>query len=256
MEEKMCIKSSVLAVGCVLTMIATGVFAQTSGTNKKEMTVEESYLQESVELMVIREESRADSRDMKMVALEYIGDAISAGRMGPDIQQALDYLALEGIVNFTREGGTGRITNNYPDVRMRAAYYLGELGTEEAKSTLIKLVLAENEPMVITEAIKALTKVPDDENDDVVTAISWVVTRFDIINPDNLLALSALEAYEKIAEQNDGLNDPNAIRTIIRIAEGSYIQPVKARALETLNNLRKYNSSSSSTKNSGNTTQK
>ncbi len=252
----MCIKSSILTVGCILTIIATGVFAQTSGTNKKEMTVEESYLQQSVEMMIIREESRADSRDMKMVALEYIGDAISAGRTGPDIQQALDYLALEGIVNFAREGGTGRVTNNYPDVRMRAAYYLGELGTEDAKNTLIKLVLAENEPMVITEAIKALTKVPNGDNDEVITAISWVVTRFDIINPDNLLALSALDAYEKIAEKNGGIKDPNAIRAILRIAEGPYIQPVRARALETLNNLRKYNSTSSSTKNSENTSKK
>ena len=83
------------------------------------------------------------------------------------------------------------------------------------------------------------------ENDETVTAISWAVTRFDILNPDNLLALSALDAYQKIAEKNGGLKDPSAIRTIIRIAEGNYIRPVQAQARAVLDELRKYSSQNS-----------
>ncbi|AEJ19555.1 HEAT repeat domain-containing protein [Gracilinema caldarium] len=220
-------------------MTGTALFGQTQ-TTKKELSVEESYLQESVEMMVIREQARAESRDMKLVALEYIGDAIKGGRANPEIQKTLEYLALEGIVYQAREGGVGRLTNNYPDVRTKAAQYLGELGTKEAKDILVKMVLSDPEPMVLTEAIKSLGKIGTNDNDEVTTAISWIVTRFDILNPDNILALSALESYEKIAEKNGGIKDPSVVRTIIRIAEGNYIRPVQTRARETLNTLRKY----------------
>lgn len=223
----------------VSTMTVTAAFAQ-SKNNDKELSVEESYLQESVELMVIREQARADSRDMKLVALEYIGEAIKGGRANPEIEKSLEYLALEGTVYQAREGGVGRLVNNYPDVRAKAAQYLGELGTKGAKTILVKMVLSDPEPMVLTEAIKSLGKIGTNDNDEVSTAISWIVTRFDILNPDNILALSALEAYEKIAEKNGGIKDPSAIRTIIRIAEGNYIRPVQTRARETLNTLRKY----------------
>lgn len=225
----------------VVAFAATAVVAsaQATGSAGRELSVEESYLQESVELMVIREQTRADSRDMKLVALEYIGDAIAGGRGGPEVQQALEYLALEGVVNQAREAG--RLVNNYPDVRAKAAQRLGELGTVAAKNTLMKMVLAEPEPMALTEVIKSLGKIGMNDNEETTTAISWVVTRFDILNPDNILALAALEAYERLAEKNGGLKDASAIRTIMRIAEGPYIRPVQARARETLNTLRKYN---------------
>ncbi|MDR2185574.1 MAG: HEAT repeat domain-containing protein, partial [Treponema sp.] len=227
----------------LITLIGAVVMAagQNSGSvttgSTRELSVEESYLQESIELMMIREQSRADSRDMKLVALEYIGDAISRGNTGPEVQSALEYLSMEGVLNKTRENG--RLVNNYPDVRTKAAAYLGDLKTPEAKKTLIKMVLADPEPMVLTEAIKSLGKIGLNDNDDTISAISWVVTRFDVLNPDNLLALSALEAYEKLAEAGGGIKDPNVIRTIIRIAEGPYIKPVQDRAKQVLMNLRK-----------------
>lgn len=229
----------IVAVVVAFAATAAAASAQATGSAGRELSVEESYLQESVELMVIREQTRADSRDMKLIALEYIGDAIAAGRGGPEVQQALEYLALEGVVNQAREAG--RLVNNYPDVRAKAAQHLGELGTVEAKNTLMKMVLAEPEPMALTEAIKSLGKIGMNENEETAGAISWVVTRFDVLNPDNILALAALEAYEKLAEKNGGLKDASAIRTIMRIAEGPYIRPVQARARETLNTLRKYN---------------
>jgi hypothetical protein len=222
-----------------LVFTAAAAMAQSRNSRDRELSVEESYLQESVELMIIREQSRAESRDMKLVALEYIGDAIDHGNTGEEVRAALEYLGTEGIVNQTRENG--RLVNNYPDVRTKAATYLGDLGTSEAKDTLIKMCLADNEPMVLTEVVKSLAKIGINDNDQTVNAISWIVTRFDVLNPDNLLALSALEAYEKLAAANGGIKDPSAIRTIIRIAEGNYIRPVQERAKQVLMDLRKYN---------------
>lgn len=234
---------ALFAAVCVTTAVVTAQTAGSAGpAGKPELSVEESYLQESVETMVIREQSRSDSRDMKFVAIEYINDAIEAGRGGEDIQAALEYMALEGVVNKSRDGGTGRVTNNYPDVRTKACQSLGVIGGERAKETLIRVMLADPEPMVLTEAIKSLAKIGLNENDEVVNTISWVATRFDILAPDNALALSALDAYEIIAQKQGGIKDPFSIRTIVRIASnGNYIRPVQARAQDVLGQLRKYN---------------
>jgi hypothetical protein len=222
------------------------VMAQSSGSSSsysdEEMSVEESYLQESVELMIIREQSRSDSRDMKLVALEYIGDAIGRGNNGNDVRVALEYLGLEGVTNKARENG--RLVNNFPDVRTKAATYLGELGTEEAKGTLIKMVYGDPEPMVVTEAIKSLAKIGGDNNTRAIATIAWVVEKYDVLNPDNLLALSALEAFEKLGNDSGGLKDPKAIQTIIRIAEGPYIRPVQQRAKQILADMRKSSANS------------
>lgn len=229
-------------------VVAVGIVgAQTAG-EKKELSVEESYLQESIEAMVIREQSRADSRDMKFIALEYIGEAIAAGRGGEETQKALEYLALEGVVNKSRDGGVGRVTNNFPDVRARAVEYLGELGGEAAKDSLLKVMLAEPEPMVLTEAVKSLAKIGMNDNEEVAATISWIVSRFDVLNPDNSLAFAALNAFEELAEKNGGLKDPSTIRVILRIAEGPYIKPVQARARDVLNKIRTAGSSSTTSK--------
>jgi HEAT repeat protein len=222
---------------CTAAFIA--VSAMAAQTSNQEMSVEESYLQESIELMVIRETSRADSRDQKLVALEYISEAIERGNKSEDIRQALEYLSLEGIVNKARENG--RLVNNFPDVRRQAVRYLGELGTVEAKNTLLKICLADNEPMVLQEAIKSLGDIGMNDNDETVSTITWIITRFDVLNPDNLLALSAIDAFAKIAEKNNGIKDPGAIRILMRIAEGPYIKPVQDRARLLVTDLRKYN---------------
>jgi hypothetical protein len=222
-----------LAAAAVLCLLAA------PAAISQEMSVEESYLQESIENMIIREQSVATGRDMKLVALEYIGEAIEHGNTSDDVRNALEYLALEGLTNQTRENG--RMINNFPDVRARAVSYLGEVGTPEAKNALLKVMLADPEPMVLTEAVKSLAKIGLNENEETANTISWVVTRFDVLNPDNLLALSALEAFEILAEKNGGLKDPSALRTIMRIADGRYISPVKDRARQLIYDLRQYN---------------
>jgi hypothetical protein len=218
--------------------VAVAGFIASSVAMAQEMSVEESYLQESIENMIIRENSQAMGRDMKLVALEYIGEAIDHGNTSADVRNALEYLALEGITNQTRENG--RLINNFPDVRAKAVTYLGQVGTPEAKNALLKVMLADPEPMVLTEAVKSLAKIGLNENEEPANTISWVVTRFDVLNPDNLLALSALEAYETLAKKNGGLKDPSALRTIMRIADGRYITPVKDRARQLIFDLRQY----------------
>ena len=232
-------RSFILAL--LVLFAVSSVMGQSSGSNRgsnREMTIEESYLQESIELMIIRETSRAEGRDQKLIALEYIGEAIERGNTGKDITQALEYLSLEGILNQSRENG--RLLNNYPDIRRQAAKYLGQLGTEEAKTSLLKLCQYENEPMVLQEAVKSLGDIGINNNEETVNMITWVVTKFDNLNPDNILAIATIDAFSKFAKNNNGKLQPEAIRLLIRISEGPYIRPVQDRAKQFLADLRGY----------------
>jgi hypothetical protein len=221
----------------VMTVFAvSAAFAQTN-TNR-EMTVEESYLQESIEMMIIRETARADSREQKLIALEYIGDAIDRGNTNDEIRQTLEFLSREGRRTVARENG--RVTNNFPDVRRQSAKYLGQLGTAEAQRSLLEITQFENEPMVLQEAIKALGDIGINDNNETIAHIAWIVRRFDNLNPDNLMAIATIDAFEKIARKNGGLSSPEAIQTLVRIQEGHYVTPVRERAKQLLAELRTY----------------
>jgi len=224
-------RSFILIIAAVI--ITAAVTAQS-----REMTVEESYLQESIELMIIRETARSNTREQKMISLQYIGEAIERGNTNDEIRQTLDFLSREGRISVARE--SGRVVNNFPDVRRQSARYLGMVGTEEARLSLISILQFENEPMVIQEAIKSLGDIGTNENNETVAHIAWVMERNINMNPDNLMALAAIDAFAKIAKQNNGLNSPEAIRILIRISEGHYITPVKERARQVIAEIRSY----------------
>jgi len=203
---------------------------------QSEMSVEESYLQESVENMIIREQSRAESRESKMIALTYISEAIDRGNKGEEVRQALEYMGLEGVLNRGRENN--RLLNNFPDIRREAARYLGKMGTPEAKEILLKIVYYDNEPMVLQEAIKSLGDIGIDDDGKTLNIIAWIFQKFDNTNPDNLLALSVIETIEKLSTK--GLRDTNTFQILVRISENpSYIRPVQNRAKQALVNIRK-----------------
>ena len=225
---------SILVIIAVL--ISATVFAQSG--SRREMTVEESYLQESIEIMIIRETARGNSRESKMISLEYIAEALERGNNSDEIRQTLELLSTEGRRSVARENG--RVMNNFPDVRRHAVRYLGQMGTEEARQSLIVVLQSENEPMVLQEAIKSLGDIGSNANNETAINIAWVMDKSTFLNPDNLMALATIDAFEKIAKANNGLTSPEAIQTLRRIAEGHYIRPVKERARQLLADLRSY----------------
>jgi len=236
---------SVLVIAAVIAVSAVSAQTKTG----REMTVEESYLQESIELMIIRETARAESREQKLIALEYIKDALDRGNRNDEIRQTLESLSREGRRTVSRENN--RVTNNFPDVRRQAAKYLGQMGTDEAQKSLLDITQYENEPMVLQEAIKALGDIGTNDNNDTVAHIVWVVRKFDNLNPDNLMAVATIDAFEKIAKKNNGINSPEAIQILVRISEGNYVTPVRERARQLLADLRSYGNIGGNT--SGNT---
>ncbi|HON89154.1 MAG TPA: hypothetical protein PK746_06750 [Spirochaetales bacterium] len=74
----------------LITAVIVPIAAQSSSGEK---TVEEAYLQSSLESLIIKEQAYSDSYDQKLIALQYIEEAIKNGRMTEDIRLAL------GMVN-------------------------------------------------------------------------------------------------------------------------------------------------------------
>jgi plasmid stability protein len=211
------------------------VWAQNSGG---EMSVEESYLQETNEVKIIRDQARGESEEQKLLALEFIRDAIGRGNDREEIRASLEYLATEGTIVMVRENG--RVINNHPLVRKQAVAYLGELGTQEARDTLVKILKADNESMVLAEAFKSLAKIGINEKDDTVNEITTVVRHYNALaanKPDEYLIYSALEAYEQLAQANGGISDQYTLAAIADIMVGPYQKKVRDRARDVLTKL-------------------
>jgi uncharacterized protein TP_0608 len=217
----------ILLVLLAVAVLVSGTFAQEVET----ITVEEAYLN-AVEGVVIKEMLNTEGRDSKFVALQYIENALENGRDSADIQQALYSLATIGLSKTVREDG--RLINNYPDVRMKACELLGKSKNPEAKSGLKQVMYMDNEPAVITAAVRALSEIGYTEDDrDSLEMINWINKKFDTVNPTSSLALEILNAYEKVAsivKDKTGL-----VEGVMRIASNySYVTPVRNRAQEVL----------------------
>ena len=94
--------------------------------------------------------------------------------------------------------------------------------------------------MVLSEAVYQLGVIGLNENNEVSSAIAEAVRRQNVINPSDNFAYASLLAFQKLSAANSGLQDPNAFRSIIMIAQGPYIWEVRVKANEVLTDLRKY----------------
>jgi len=223
----------------ILLVTAVIIISTATAQQKKEMTPEESYLQESIEMMIIRETARSYSAGQKLIALEYIGEALNRGSTNDEIRQTLEFLSREGIKSTARENG--RVVNNFTYIRRQSAKYLGQIGTEEARKALIGVINEENEPWVLQEIIKSLGDIGLNPNNETVSKIQWVINRYiHTDKPDNVMALAAIDAFDKIAKKNNGISDPETIRTLMSISDGIFITAVRERAKQLLAELRSY----------------
>ncbi|MDR1257048.1 MAG: HEAT repeat domain-containing protein [Spirochaetaceae bacterium] len=203
----------------------------------QEMSVEESYLQETVETMIIREYVRSNDRDGKLIALEFLRQMIDNGESPKEVQALLAYLALEGILNKTRS--EGRTANNFPDIRLKAVEYLGDLGLKEASDTLLRVIQAENEPAIVSTAVRSLSKLGYNDNNYTLNLIIHVFNRYDAGKPNNVLAVSVIDSCNAFIENGDKKN-PWIYATLMHISNNpSYMMPVRNYANKTLAQLYK-----------------
>ncbi|MDR0636736.1 MAG: HEAT repeat domain-containing protein [Treponema sp.] len=225
---------------CFVTL-ALGALALLTGQDSRSgrgIALEESYLQESMDSMLIREQSRSESREVKESALATIEAALQRGTRNEEIRSALETLGLEGTVNKTIKNGA--IVNSFPDIRRKTAHCLGIMGGTQAYTILIRMLGAETQAFVLAEVVKALMTVGLNPNNETVKLITKRVRHFDVTLPDDLLAFAALSAYERFASENGWRLDTDTEALLVSISDGRYHTTARAYAKDLLVKLRRY----------------
>jgi HEAT repeat protein len=237
-------RKSFLPVFAVLLALCLGPAAAVSGQQstspapQKEITIEDLFLQ-SVEFQILREKAFSGDYEVKMSALDDLEKKVNDGSYKGSDQQiefVLEYLALEGSARTTRE--LGRLVNNFPEVRRRAANLLGRVGTEDAKNALVRTLLIDEEPVVKAEAAYALGVIGTNKNNEVVQALAYTYNKEDPSKPDNNFGYAICLAIEKLGKKSGGIKDPAAYQILVKIAGGNYLRTVKAKALQVLDELK------------------
>ncbi|MDR2521598.1 MAG: HEAT repeat domain-containing protein [Spirochaetaceae bacterium] len=162
----------------------------------QEMSVEDSFLQESVEIQIIRETASSNDRETKLQALDFIKKQLDAGVKTQEIREILRDLAGEGT--YRQERVDGRLANRYTDVRIRAAEYLGSFPKEQAAPILGEIIRNEKESSVITEAIYSLAKTKAYDALSQQTVEKYFREFHNRKAPDNRLAAAVLNYYAGI----------------------------------------------------------
>jgi hypothetical protein len=242
-----------LAVALALGTSAQNKTTQPNSTPAKggEKTVEEAYLQESAEAMMIKELSRSDDKEGKLLALDYARKSIDAGRKNDEVRGSLEYLALENTEVLVRSAGLGVVTNNFPDVRMKACEYLGDFPTVDSKDALVRVILNSKteDPMVLAEAIRSLGKIGMNDGDEVVDARAYSVNHFANVGmSEDRLAVYTMFAFTDLADKNLIKDMGPVTKTIMNFTKGNYVGAVKRLAMQTLQKLAQYQSKSGSNK--------
>ena len=167
-----------------------------SSSSNKETYVENEYL-DDIDTEIIIGMAEADDYDSKFLALQYIQDAIENGNTSAGVIEALDKLAGEGILSESRTNG--RKINNFPDIRRDACLLMAKVPSEHTKNQLIKIMVAENEPMVTAAAVQSLSKINPENADEAIEAICFIHKKNMYLNPTSSLAFEVVDAFERLA---------------------------------------------------------
>lgn len=233
-----------LAIGISLLTVTWGVAQEGSGNQNREerqlQTIEELYLSQDVEMQILRSQALSNDRDSKMLALQSLRSMVQDGgatATRDEVLLLLDTLATEGTRRTVRSGGA--VLKNYPEIRRQAVNLMGEIGGDAVENSLIGVLEADTEPMVLAEAVYALGRIEDDRESRTLDHIARVLARENIKQmPDNNLAFASLLAIEKIAERTDGINNPELLDTLLGVTSGNYIRDVRLKAINVIYGLR------------------
>jgi hypothetical protein len=234
MKRELHMKIRTISFVLVILLIGLPLTAQES-----EQTIEELYLQSAIKTQIIKAEAASPDRDMKMIALTDIAQMIEDGSAAdnPEVVKLLGDLGGEGVTNVVRE--QGHVLNDFPEVRREAARILGELGTEEAARELNTMLLTDPEPMVMSEAILAISNIEVENKESRNRSMAAAIYRQTAINKDNNFAYTFLQSIENVVRREGSISDPMVFEEIAKIADArqGYNRVVRERAFKLLRDL-------------------
>ena len=234
LTKKIFLIGALISASAMLFAQAQSVQKKTTSSNN-ETYVENEYLND-IDTEIIMGMAEADDLDSKLVALQYIEDAINDGNTSQGVIEALDKLSGEGVLSESRTNG--RKVNNFPEVRRQACLLMAKVPTEHTKNQLINIMVAEDEPMVLSAAVQSLGIINPENTGEVVEAISWINKRNAALNPTSSLAWQVVDTYEKLAPNADSRTMKVMTASLTEIAANyRYSTPVRDKAKALLKKL-------------------
>lgn len=227
-------RSTVVVLVLIAALIGP-VTAQQQG--QRELTIEELYLSQDLELQILRGQALSTDREMKQLALRDLRNMIQLGMSNEGVATVLEAMANEGVSRQTRVGNT--VTNDFPDIRRQAVELLGQVGGARAHSALVRVLRDEREPMVLAEAAFALGTIGINPNNQTSDFLVSILQRENAAStPDNNLAFAIVLSLETLSKQNGGLAHPEVINVLLETASAPYIRTVRMRAVQAIVNMR------------------
>lgn len=225
----------------LMVVVAVGAFSQDQdgSDDAAGRTIEELFLSQDIELQIMRSQALGTDPEMKQLALRNMRSMIEQGMQPPGMSVILEALASEGVARQVRSGGA--VVNNFPLIRREATELLGQVGGEEARTILVRILRDDPEPMVVAEAAYALGTIGLNPNNEVSDYLVHTLLRENARStPDNNLAFSIIISLERISEANGGLADPEVLNALLEAASSPYIRTVRRRAVDAIVNMREH----------------
>lgn len=152
-----------------------------------------------------------------------------------DFVNMIIFLSEEGSIrqDFDEKG---MITNNFPDIRIKAIRVLGRLVNDQIRDQLISVLKDDKDLQVKTEALKALENIKDNKNGDVLSAINTTFRA--LFKPNSALIIAMIDTSKAIAMSDPALKQ-NAEYVLTEIQLNSKDKKVRNSAYDAIKEISK-----------------
>lgn len=199
------------------------------------------------------EANRMLSRIPDYLALEALADPISrsalsgvlgrltgrieSGKAGKStwyVRRLLERIAGVGVLNPIVEGAT--VINDFPQVRAKAAALLAALPSLGARTTLIRVLRAESDPVAAASEMTALGAIGSDGDGAATRAVAESLRRLQAAagGPLPRVARAAVDAIGGMVRYEGDIPDPEGLSMLISVYRGSYSKGIRDAALAVL----------------------
>jgi outer membrane protein assembly factor BamB len=179
------------------------------------------------------------NRDTLMLLLLEIRKRIETHTIGKStwyVVRLLERFSGEGVLNPVYRNK--RVINDYPEVRAEAADLLGMIGSTSSRHVLVQGIGTEMDTFALAAEIAALGSLASDSDGSSSRAIAGAVSLAGMFPPDFRVAAAAVDALDRIAAYEGGMEEPAAIAALFAIYRGEFPQQIRARALSVLRRTR------------------
>ncbi len=176
------------------------------------------------------------NRIIKLQVLDKLLEGIDSKEFSSEDSQMVDivvYLTQEGTSRKNFENNV--LTNNYPDVRVKACKVLGKMKTENSRRALAEVIKNDENDVVLAEACIAFGEIGDNANGDALRAIVYLYRS--TYNPTQNLVFAIINSI-KLVSKSTTRSYGDSISVLQEIMMGPYNQKVRESALEAIQYLR------------------